>query len=156
MDVSTDRLDHLIDVRIPLESLACRRAIEQGSNGRRQVADLDAAVAELELMQQREDVYGFASADTAFHRTLCGFARNPVLQMLWESIARQLTVIFGLSTIGKPMATIVEEHRRLTAVFAAGDPDAMDRELQEHIREQAHDVDYDEVIRQRRAARLAG
>lgn len=156
MDVSTDRLDHLIDVRVPLESLACRRAIERGWNGRRPIERLEAAIAELDLMRQREDVYGFTSADAAFHRTLCGFARNPVLQMLWESIARQLTVIFGLSTLGKPMATIVGEHRRLTDVFAAGDPDAMDRELEEHIRQQALDVDYEAIIEQRRASRLAG
>lgn len=153
MEVSAARLDHLIDVRVPLETLACRRAIEAGRNGAHQIAALNAAIAELELMRQREDVFGFATADTAFHRTLCGFCQNPVLGMLWESIARQLTVIFGLSTMGKPMSTIVDEHRRLAAVFETGDVAAMDRELEEHIRVQALDVNYEAIIEQHRAAR---
>ena len=54
------------------------------------------------------------------------------------------------------MSTIVDEHRRLAEAFAAGDPDAMDRELEEHIRVQALDVDYEAIIRRRRAARVAG
>lgn len=153
MEVTTARLEHLIDVRVPLETLACRRAIGMGRNGPRQVAALAAAVADLDLMRQRGDVYGFASADAAFHRTLCGFAGNPVLQMLWESIARQLTVIFGLSTLGKPMSTIVDEHRRLADAFAAGDGGALDRELEDHIRVQALDVDYEAIVAQRRAER---
>ncbi len=153
MDVTAERLAHLIDVRVPLETLACRRAIEAGRNGHRQIDALGAAIADLELMRQRDDVFGFASADTAFHRCLVGFAGNVVLNMLWESIARQLTVIFGLSTMGKPMATIVDEHRRLAAVFAAGDLVAMDRELEEHIRVQTFDVNYEAVVENRRVAK---
>ena len=153
MEVTPERLAHLIDVRVPLEMLACRRAIEAGRNGHRQIAALGGAIAELDLMRQRDDVFGFASADTAFHRCLIGFAGNVVLSMLWESIARQLTVIFGLSTMGKPMATIVDEHRRLTAVFAAGDLAAMDREIEDHIRVQTFDVNYEAVVANRRVAK---
>ena len=153
MDVTPERLAHLIDVRVPLEMLACRRAIEAGRNGQRQIRALGDAIAELDLMRQRDDVFGFASADTAFHRRLVGFAGNVVLSMLWESIARQLTVIFGLSTMGKPMATIVDEHRRLTNVFATGDLAAMDREIEEHIRVQTFDVNYEAVVANRRVAK---
>jgi DNA-binding GntR family transcriptional regulator len=153
MEVSQARLNQIIDVRIPLETLACQRAIEAGRNGSRQIAQLHAAIGELEIMRDRQDIYGFASADTGFHRVLCSFAQNPVLSNLWESIARQLTVIFGLSTIGKPMNAIIEEHRVLTDVFASGDIDKMAREIEEHVRVQALDVNYEEIIAQRRASR---
>jgi len=152
MEVSPERLHQIIDVRISLESLACRRAIELGRNRQPQLAELDEAIDELTLMRQRRDTYGFAAADTAFHRRLCSFADNGVLSAVWESIARRLTVIIGLSTMGKPMGEIVTEHRRLADVFASGDIAAMEREIEDHLRVQVLDVDYQQVIAERRAA----
>jgi DNA-binding FadR family transcriptional regulator len=75
---------------------------------------------------------------------------NPVLSNLWESIARQLTVIFGLSTMGKSMAAIIEEHQRLVDVFAEGDIRKMADEIEQHIRVQSLDVDYEKIIAERR------
>ena len=155
MDVTTQRLRQIIDVRVPLESLACRRAIEMGCNGKHQIAKLRAAVEELRLMCDRGDTYAFASADTEFHRILCSFAGNPVLSMLWESLARQLTVIFGLLTLRKPMADNIDEHKLLVDVFASGDADAMDRELEDHIRVQQSEVDLDTIIARIRAENAA-
>ncbi|ERK17088.1 MAG: GntR family transcriptional regulator [Pantoea sp.] len=153
MEISHQRLEQIIDVRIPLETLACRRAIEAGRNSAAQLTQLYQGVAAMQMMMQREDVYGFASADTDFHRTLCSFAQNPVLSNLWESIARQLTVIFGLSTMGKSMSDIIEEHQRLINVFAEGDIAKMTDEIENHIRIQALDVDYETIISQRRQQR---
>ncbi|KNC10441.1 GntR family transcriptional regulator [Pantoea sp. RIT-PI-b] len=155
MEISHQRLEQIIDVRIPLETLACRRAIEAGRNGAEQLNQLYQGVAQMQAMMQNDDVYGFASADTDFHRTLCSFAHNPVLSNLWESIARQLTVIFGLSTMGKSMSDIIEEHQRLINVFADGDVAKMTDEVENHIRIQALDVDYETLITQRRQHRSA-
>lgn len=155
MEISHQRLEQIIDVRIPLETLACRRAIEAGRNSAEQLNQLYQAVAQMQTMMQNDDVYGFASADTDFHRTLCSFAHNPVLSNLWESIARQLTVIFGLSTMGKSMSDIIEEHQRLINVFADGDIAKMTDEVENHIRIQALDVDYETLITQRRQHRSA-
>ena len=155
MEISHQRLEQIIDVRIPLETLACRRAIEAGRNSAEQLNQLYQGVAQMQAMMQNDDVYGFASADTDFHRTLCSFAHNPVLSNLWESIARQLTVIFGLSTMGKSMSHIIEEHQRLINVFADGDIAKMTDEVENHIRIQALDVDYETLITQRRQHRSA-
>ena len=78
-----------------------------------------------------------------------------MLSNLWESIARQLTVIFGLSTMGKSMSDIIEEHQRLINVFADGDIAKMIDEVENHIRIQALDVDYETLITQRRQHRSA-
>jgi len=126
MEISHQRLEQIIDVRIPLETLACRRAIEAGRNGQPQLTRLYQAVADMQMMMQRDDVYGFASADTDFHRTLCSFGHNPVLSNLWESIARQL-----------------------------GDIDKMTAEIENHVRIQALDVDYESIITQRRQQRIS-
>jgi DNA-binding GntR family transcriptional regulator len=151
MEVSAERLQQVIDVRIALETLACRRIIEHERNGKVGAMALRGAIEEMELMRQRSDTYGFAVADTAFHRVLCDLAGNPVLSKVWESIARQLTVIIGLSTIAKPMDSIIEEHRALLRVLRSGDIAATEREIDRHIRVQHVDTDYERIIAERRA-----
>lgn len=155
MEVSTERLHQVMDVRISLETLACRRAIEHRRNGAADTARLEVAIDELDLMHLRGDRYGFAQADTAFHRVLCELAGNPVLSKAWESIARQLTIIIGLSTITKTMESIVDEHRSLLGVLRSGDIPAMEREIDQHIRVQHVDTDYAKLIADRRTE-LAG
>jgi DNA-binding GntR family transcriptional regulator len=153
MTVSRERLDHVLEVRVSLETIAARRAMKAGRNGPAGIARLSSDVAELELMAMRGDAYGFANADAAFHRTLCALGGNEVLSTLWESLARQLTIIFGLSTLGKGMAKIVEEHRILVSVFASGDGGAMRRALEDHILIQVGAVDFDRIIAERRNRR---
>lgn len=153
MSVTRERLEQVLDVRVALETLACRRAIEHKRIGPREMARLGQAVDELRLMGERGDVYGFAKADTDFHRRLCALAANPVLSAQWESLARQLTIIFGLSTLGKAMPQIVYEHRLLVEVLAGGDAAAMERALAEHILVQPHEADFERVIAERRKAR---
>ena len=66
-------------------------------------------------------------------------------------LARQMTIIFGLSTLGKPMAAIVDEHLRLIEVFRSGDEADMAREIEDHIDVQIHKVDIENIIAQRRS-----
>ena len=61
-----------------------------------------------------------------------------------------MTIIFGLSTLGKPMASIVEEHRALIRVFRSGDLQEMAREINQHIDVEIHKVDLENIIAKRR------
>lgn len=153
MEVTHERLEQLVDVRANLETLAAKRALEAGRNGPAQVQRLRLARDELELMARRQDVYGFALADAGFHRALCAFGGNPVLSALWESLSRQVTIVLGLSTLGKPMLDIVAEHDRLIEVFAAGDQAALARALHDHIVVLVHGIDFDAIIAERRRAK---
>ncbi len=103
-------------------------------------------------MAAGNDVYGFAKTDTSLHRTLCGYAGNRVLSDMWEMLARQMTIIFGLSALGKPMTAIVEEHRTLIDVFRSGDLADIARAIDEHIDVQIHKVNLEQIIAQRRSA----
>lgn len=150
MSVTPQRLEHLIDIRIPLETLACRRAIEARRNGPSEIRQLERAIVKLDDMRHIGDPYEFAAADTNFHRILCSFSANPVLSMMWESLARQITIVFGLTTFAKPMAEIVEEHRVLTEVFASGNQKKMEAALREHILDQVASVDFDRILALRR------
>ena len=149
--VSPERIDQLIEVRVALETTAATRSIRLGLNDGPHLAGLEAIVQEMDNMAARNDVFGFATADTTFHRTLCGFAGNAVLCDMWEMLARQMTIIFGLSALGKPMADIVEEHRRLIEVFRSGDVADMAREINDHIDVQIHKVDLENIIAKRRS-----
>jgi DNA-binding GntR family transcriptional regulator len=103
MPVTHERLEEVLEVRVALEGIAARRAIRDGHNTRAATRGLEAPVHELKLMCQRSQPYGFASADASFHRELCRLGGNSVVCTLWESLSRQLTIIFGLSTFGKLM-----------------------------------------------------
>jgi DNA-binding GntR family transcriptional regulator len=149
MEVSHVRLEQVLDVRTTLEVLAARRALEAGRNDRAGIAALRRARAELDLAARRGDAYPFALADAGFHRALCALGGNPVLSTLWESLARQVTIIGGLATLGKPMGEIVKEHDVLIKAFAAGDAEAMARELHEHIVVMAQELDFDTIVAER-------
>lgn len=153
--VTPERIDQLIEVRVALETTAAVGAMRRGLNDGTHLASLQTLVDQMQAMAARNDVFGFATADTSFHRALCGFSGNAVLCDMWEMLARQMTIIFGLSTLGKPMASIVDEHRRLIDVFRSGDHGEMARELQDHIDVQIHKVDLEHIIAQRRSEALA-
>lgn len=151
--VTQERIDHLIEARVALETAAATRAILGGRNGKTEVELLHHRVDELDLMRVRRDAYGFATADTNFHRALCQFSGNEVICDLWEMLSRQLTIIVGLSTFGKAMADIANEHRTLIQVFESGDVTRMAQALDDHINVQTHAVDFQGIIARRRSER---
>ncbi|SDR57530.1 transcriptional regulator, GntR family [Rhizobiales bacterium GAS191] len=151
--VTNQRVDDLIDARVALEASAMARAVSAGRNTGSHLAPLRATVRQMEAMAARGDPYGVATADTEFHRTLCRLGGNSVTLDLWETLARQFTIIFGLATFGKPMLDVVQEHRDLLAVFEGGDVALIGRTLDEHITVMNQAVDYEAIVAARRAAR---
>ena len=153
MEVTPERVDHLIEARVALETTAALRALRLGRNEGAAAASLTRCIGDLELMRQRKDAYGFAAADTEFHRQLVATGGNQVVSALWESLARQMTILFGLSTLQKPMKAIVEEHRALLRVLRSGDAAAVAAEIEDHIQVQTRAVDFGEVAACRRRER---
>lgn len=153
--VTNERVSDLIEARIALEASATARAVAAGRNRGGHLEALRSAVAEMELMAARGDAYGVAVTDTRFHRALCRLGGNSVTLDLWETLAPQCTIIFGLATFGKPMAGVVEEHVDLLAVFEAGDIEAIGRALDEHITVMNHAMDYEAIVARRRRERDA-
>jgi DNA-binding GntR family transcriptional regulator len=106
-------------------------------------------------MAARGDAYGLAAADTAFHRALCMLGGNSVIVDLWETLAQQLTIIFGLATTGKTMPSVVDEHRELFAALLTGRKRRIAEALHTHIAVMNVSVDYEAIVEARRAARRA-
>ncbi|WP_246573162.1 GntR family transcriptional regulator [Chelatococcus asaccharovorans] len=151
--VTNERVSDLIEARIALEASATARAVAAGRNRGGHLDLLRNAVDEMELMAARKDAYGVAVADTKFHRALCLLGGNSVTLDLWETLARQFTIIFGLATFGKPMLGVVEEHQELLAIFEAGNIAAIGATLDDHITVMNHAMDYEAIIARRRAER---
>jgi DNA-binding GntR family transcriptional regulator len=153
--VTNRRVEDLVEARTALEASAAHRAVAAGHNRSVWLDPMRAAVAEMDLMAARGDSYGLAAADTAFHRALCRLGGNSVVLDLWETLARQSTIIFGLATLGKPMPAIVDEHRDLIVVFEAGDDKAIAEALRQHITVMNLAVDYEAILARRLAERDA-
>ena len=153
MEVSHRRLHQVLDVRVNLENLAARRAIEAKANNAAGIERLKQARTEMAIRASIGDGYAFALADAAFHRVLVDLGGNPVLAGLWESLARQVTIIVGLSTLAKSMASIVEEHDLLIEAFEAGDKRNMEKLLHDHIVVLSEQVDFDTMIEKKRRER---
>jgi DNA-binding GntR family transcriptional regulator len=151
--VTRAHLDQLMEVRVSLETTAARRAVALGRNKGAALSALNRKLDEIELMATRQDAYGIASADAALHRELCRLSGNDVLCSVWECLARQLTIIVGLSTLSKPMEGIVAEHRILLREFARGTPANLDRAIEDHIRVQNDALDFERIVEERRSLR---
>lgn len=151
--VTPQRIDNLLDVRVALETSAAVRAIRLGLNRGEALRAFETAITALERTRRRRDVYGFAAADTEFHRALCRLSGNRVLCDLWEMLSRQMTIVFGLSALGTSMQEIVDGHRILLDVFKSGDEEAMGQALDDHISVQTHAVDFQTIIAERRSRR---
>jgi DNA-binding GntR family transcriptional regulator len=153
--VTAERIDQLIEVRVALETVALTRAIRLGRNDRASIDALQSIVDDMKARAAANDVYGFATADTQFHRVLTNFAGNAVLSDMWEMLSRQMTIIFGLSALGKPMLDIVEEHSTLITVFQSGHVADMAQAISDHIDVEIHKVDLENIIARRRSETLA-
>jgi DNA-binding GntR family transcriptional regulator len=147
------RVKDLVEARTSLETSAAHRAVDAGHHRGDWVAPLQRAIAEMDHTAARGDAYGLAAADTAFHRSLCRLGGNMVILDLWETLARQLTIVFGLATLGKPMPSIAEEHHDLLRVLMTGDKAATTAALHEHITIMNLAVDYEAIQDERRRAR---
>lgn len=143
----------LVEARTAMETSAVHRAVDANRYSGKWVVPLEHAIAEMELMCVRRDAYGLAGADTAFHRALCTIGGNAVMLDLWETIASQTTIVFGLATFDKTMPSIVQEHHDLLAVIKTGDKPAITAALHEHITVMNLAVDYQAIQDKRRQER---
>jgi DNA-binding GntR family transcriptional regulator len=149
--VSRERVLNLLEARLALEMMAVKRVVALKRNATEDTQRrLRRRLDEIELMVLRQDYYGLALADVAFHRELAEIGGNEVVSNLWEGIARQLTIVLGLTTHLTNLTTIVDEHKELLTALEAGDLRKLEKTWTHHINSQNCDVDYDKIIEERR------
>ena len=150
MSVDIDRLEKILKVRLALEMLAGHEVMEKLRTDPDTLAPLEKVLGEMHAAARADDAFRVASLDTEFHQVLCGLSGNEVLLRTFEPLSRQLTIIFGLSTMKKGVQSIAEEHDVVAEVLRAGDRQAFDELMRVHILDYSRAVDYEHLVEQLR------
>ncbi len=150
MSVDIDRLEKILKVRLALEKLAGVEVMAKLKTNPDTLAPLEKVLAEMHKAGKADDGFRVASLDTEFHKVLCRLSGNEVLLSTFEPLSRQLTIIFGLSTMKKGVQSIVEEHDVVLETLRSGDQAAFDALMQVHILDYSRAVDYEHLVEQLR------
>ncbi|MCY0150382.1 GntR family transcriptional regulator [Hoeflea sp. G2-23] len=150
MSVNIDRLEKTLKVRLALEKLAGAEVIARAMADPAILAPLEDIVTQMHAAADAGDGFLVASLDTAFHLCLCELSDNDTLVRTWKPLSRQLTIIFGLSTLKKDIKAIVAEHDDVIDALRKGDRSAFDKLMEVHILEYSRAVDYEKLVEQLR------
>lgn len=150
MSVNIDRLEKSLKVRLALERLAGAEVIKRAREDPSVLSPLEDVLAQMHKAADAGDNFLVASLDTKFHLCLCQLSQNDILVRAWEPLSRQLTIIFGLSTLKKGVKSIVAEHDDVLDTIRQGDIDAFDKLMEVHILDYSRAVDYEKLVEQLR------
>jgi DNA-binding GntR family transcriptional regulator len=148
MQVDNQGVAALMRVRLALETLAVQEALRR-PGGRERFAALERAGAQFVLATSGGDPALIVAAEEQFHCEILRASGNAPLVALWQSLARQLAVIWGLAQQGRAPGVAEHEHAALLAALAAGDEVAAVAALAEHINWHQHH-DFEAVVAERR------
>ena len=120
-------------VREALECSAIRLAAERAAP--RDLADLQANVAEQERAEESGDAEAFDRLDEALHRMICELSGREVAWRISQRARGQLDRVRRLS-IPAPgyRRQMIDEHREVLAAVAASDAEGAERALRHHLR----------------------
>ena len=148
MQVTNTGVAALMRVRLALESLAVRESL-RAPGGPERFARLGLAAAAYAQACRLGDPAPIVLADEDFHAELCRASGHTPLLALWQSLARQLAVIWGLAQQGGSAATAEADHRALIAALEEGREAVALAVLERHIGWH-RDFDFEGVIAERR------
>jgi DNA-binding FadR family transcriptional regulator len=122
-------LENLLEARMLLEVPAARLAAERRSE--ESVARLEASIPEELLSLGIQDQFAF---NKSFHSTVLEACGNKLLYVCAQPVFSVLQRALQRSDLSSAFhREIHESHRRITAAISAGDADAAEREMREHL-----------------------
>lgn len=135
LPISVEAMREIYEVLTALEALAARLDAERGLS-KRELADLDRAVSDMEKALARDDLNLWAEADARFHRLLVEYSANGRLIGMVATVldqayrARRIT----LRLRAKPTRSN-EDHRAVVKAIRDRDPETAYRIHERHRRE---------------------
>ncbi|WP_158295509.1 GntR family transcriptional regulator [Crenalkalicoccus roseus] len=148
MQVSNRGVAEVMRVRLALETLAVTEALRAPGGAERFAPLRRAAEAHAVAAGSADPAEGVA-ANEQFHAELCRASGNAPLLALWQSLARQLAVIWGLARQRPDAAVSSREHLALVEALERGDAAAATGILSAHVGRHC-DFDYEAALRERR------
>ncbi|WP_306119093.1 MULTISPECIES: GntR family transcriptional regulator [unclassified Roseitalea] len=153
MSITPESMKSLRKVRLVLELLAGEELQAMVRTDPQILEPLSRCVDDLRAAARANDTLKVALLDIDFHRIMCELTGNSALMRAWEPLARQLTIVIGLSTyLQESLKTIVKEHVDLIEVLRNGDGEQLRAIMEEHILEVPDAVNY-ELLRAQRPDR---
>jgi DNA-binding GntR family transcriptional regulator len=144
--LSAQRVRQVNEVRFELEKLALR-TLAQAEHSDPLIRSLGHIIEDMKAAARKEDALALVSLDADFHEATVRAADNPVLLRFWQMLRPQLTIMFGLSALKKPLRRIVDEHRNLLAQFETQKWKNIEATLSEHILADNLSIDFESFAR---------
>jgi len=154
MEVTNAGVAALMRVRLALETQAISEALAQPGNPATRFKRLGQAAEDHAQAAATGDPALVVMADGAFHRELCRASGNAPLLALWQSLSRQLAVVWGIGRQGRDPAPAGREHSALVKALLAGDRHGAADALADHVSWHQH-FDFEAVLLERRGATVA-
>ena len=133
-DFDDAKIDHICEVRVALEKIALRDAMNAYRKEPERVVRLDQVVAAMERAADALDWTAVSKADLAFHREICQASGNDVVITLWETLARHVLIVFGREIRSEQDAAgMGPQHRRVRDMLLTADLAALEAEIERHI-----------------------
>lgn len=148
MQVTNRGVAAVMRVRLALETLAVREALSQ-PGGPERFDRMRAAADTFAEAIRASDAALRVRAEEEFHAELCRASGNAALLALWQSLARQLSVIWGLALHLTDAAPESDEHYALLATLERGDEEQALGILVSHIGVHQN-LDFEALIAERR------
>jgi DNA-binding GntR family transcriptional regulator len=134
-----DTVRNVVELRLMLESILLRGAIQNWRRGTGDRSGLHAALAGMRTAALVGDRLASLGADLEFHRAICVAARNDIAATLWEAIARHVLIIFNREEYRDGnLNAIVRQHEVFLgfiedAIAREIGDDAIERGLRDHL-----------------------
>ena len=141
VELSTQDVLELYQVRVVLERLAVQRATEHLSDDGRTV--LHRWLGRMRDALAVRDQYGFVRADLEIHRAIWVEARNPYLRRALENLRGPMMIFISNSSINLDWDETLELHVDLVDCVVGGDVAAALAVMQRHMDSVIGEVDRD-------------
>lgn len=130
--ITRDEAVEICEVRMALEGLlACRAAVRAGPGD---VVALRSLVAAMEAAHAADDAVGYSQLNLALHRRVRVLADHGHAARLVEWVRNQSNrVQVALSLVPGRIGASLEEHRAIVEAIAAGDPEAAEAAMRDHL-----------------------
>jgi DNA-binding GntR family transcriptional regulator len=131
--ITRRHFDELYQMRLLLEPDAARRAVPQTSPARlRKLMDTAEQMRRLDSSRERSSYWRFARLDADFHNQIMEIAGNQLIRETLSHLHIHFH-IFRLMFHARVTQEALTEHETILSAFAAGDAQAAERAMREHI-----------------------
>lgn len=130
----------IMEVRLTLESILIRDAVENWRNGSEDPSALQGPIDDMRASARAGNLRASLLADLDFHRTIRISARNAIVGTLWDTIARHVMIVFNFDRFrDKDLDAIPLQHEQFRDFILkeikkpSSAPETLNAALEDHM-----------------------